>query len=79
MEKGGWHLGVIVDEVQFHVGQEAGAVVDLVHGILQRSGYGSALHVGKFTYLVLSIHLWGTYVLFVYSLERRSQISSANF
>jgi hypothetical protein len=37
-------LRIVVDEVQLYVRQDARAVVDLVHRILQGSGYGPALH-----------------------------------
>jgi hypothetical protein len=36
-------LRIVVDEVQLYVRQDASAVVDLVHRILQGSGYGPAL------------------------------------
>ncbi len=40
----GANLRIVVDEVQLYVRQDARTVVDLVHRILQGSGYGPALH-----------------------------------
>ena len=34
---------VVVDEVQLHIGEEAGAVIDLLHGVLHGSGDGETL------------------------------------
>ena len=38
-------LGVVVEELELHVGEQAGAVVDLLDGVGQRPGDGTALPV----------------------------------
>ena len=37
------YLGIIIDEVQLHIRQQAGTVVDLVHSIGESSGYRPTL------------------------------------
>ena len=41
------YLGIIIDEVQLHIRQQAGTVVDLVHSIGESSGYRPTLKKKK--------------------------------
>ena len=40
------YLGIIIDEVQLHIRQQAGTVVDRVHSIGESSGYNDIMYLG---------------------------------